>query len=74
LAHIIGERNDRETNLFGTLERGLERRFPFLDVAADIFDHNDGVVDDKAGRNGQRHEGKVVEAIAKKIHHAESAN
>src|SRR5713226_5820273 len=69
-----GERNDRETNLFGALERGLERRFPRLDVTADVFNHDDGVVDDEAGRNGQRHEGKIVEAIAEKIHHAKSSN
>ena len=33
---------------FGALERGLERRVALLDVAGDVLDHDDGVVDDEA--------------------------
>src|SRR5437588_7696222 len=52
-----GKRNDGEANLLGALESGFDRRIALLDKAADIFDHDDGVVDDKAGRYGQGHEG-----------------
>ena len=41
-----------------------------LDIAADVFDHDDGVVNDKAGRYGEGHEGQVVEAEAAQVHHA----
>ena len=33
-----------------------------LDVARDVLDHDDGVVDHEAGGDGQRHQGQVVEA------------
>ena len=60
--------------MLGTFERGLQRSFSFLDVTADVFDHDDGIVHDETGRNGQRHERKVVEAVAEQIHHAKGAN
>ena len=40
-------------------------------VPADILQHDDGIIDNKSGRNGQRHEGKVVQTVATHIHHAE---
>ena len=56
----------------GTLERSLEPAgLAFLDVAGDIFDHDDGVVDHEAGGNGQRHQGQVVEAVATQLDYAE---
>ena len=33
-------------------------------MAADVLDHHDGVVDDKAGGDRQRHQRQVVEAVA----------
>src|SRR6266850_1466094 len=69
-----GKRNDGEADLFGTLQRGLQRRFALFDIAADIFDHDDGVVDDEAGGNGEGHERKIVQAVAEKIHHREGAD
>src|SRR5262249_17661330 len=53
---------------------GIERRIAFFDVAADVLDHDDGIVDDKTRRDCQRHEGQVVEAVAKQVHHAEGAD
>ena len=47
---------------------------PVLDVAGDVLDHHDGVVDDEAGGDGQRHQRQVVEAVAEQVHHAEGAD
>ena len=46
----------------------------FFDVTADVFDHDDGVVDDETGGDGERHERKVVERVAAEVHHAKSAD
>ena len=56
------------------LERRLERRLALLDVARDVLDHHDRVVDDEAGRDGERHQRQVVEAVAEQVHHAERAD
>ncbi len=37
---------------------------PLLDVAHDVLDHDDRIVDDKADRDRQRHQRDVVEAEA----------
>ena len=58
------QRHDGEADLLGALERGLERRLALLDVARDVLDHHDRVVDDEAGRDGERHQRQVVEAVA----------
>ena len=47
---------------------------PALDVPGNVFDHHDRIVHDKAGRNGQGHEGQIVEAEAQQIHGAEGAD
>ena len=41
------------------LERGRHRRFALLDVARDVLDHHDGVVDHEAGGDGQRHQDRL---------------
>ena len=69
-----GQRDDREADLLGSLQRRFERLVPFLDEARDIFDHHDGVVDHEAGGNRERHQRKIVEAVAAQIHHAEGAD
>jgi hypothetical protein len=35
--------------------RCRERLHPFFQIACDIFDHHDRVVDHETGGNGQRH-------------------
>ena len=70
----IGQRQNRKADLLGTLERGLQGRVAVLDVAHDVFDHDDGVVDDEAGGDGERHERQVVQAVTEQIHDAESAD
>ena len=58
----------------GALQRRLERRLALLDVARDVLDHHDRVVDHEAGGDGQRHQRQVVEAVAQQVHHAEGAD
>ena len=40
----------------------------------DVLQHDDRVVDDEAGRDGQRHQRQVVEAVAGEVHDAERAD
>ena len=47
---------------------------PCLDVARDVLDHHDRVVDDEARGDGQRHQRQVVEAEAQEVHGAERAD
>ncbi len=45
--------------------------FAVLHMANDVLDHDDGVVDDEAGADGQRHQRQIVEREAAEPHHAE---
>ena len=55
-------------------ERRFERLFAGLDVARDVLDHDDGVVDDEAGRDGERHQRQVVQREAAQVHDAEGGD
>ena len=46
-------------------ERSGHGRLAVLDEARDVLGHHDGVVDDEARRDGERHERQVVEAVAR---------
>ena len=48
--------------------------FAHLDVARDVLDHHDGIVDDEAGRDGERHQGEIVKAVSQQVHDAEGAH
>ena len=67
-------RQHREADLLGAGQCGLEHRRAALDLAHDVLDHDDGVVDDKAGGDGQRHQRKVVDAVPDQIHDREGAD
>ena len=56
------------------LQGGLKARHAFLDMAGDVFQHDDRVVDDEAGGDGQRHQRQIVQAVAQQIHRAEGAD
>ena len=47
---------------------------PALDEARDVLGHHDGVVDDEARRDRERHQRQVVEAVAEQVHDAEGAD
>ncbi len=51
-----------------------ERLLAAFDVARDVLDHHDRVVDDEAGRDRQRHQREVVDREAGEVHHAERAD
>ena len=51
-----GQRHDGEADLARAFIGRFHRLIAILDMAHDVFDHHDGVVDDEAGRDGERHE------------------
>ena len=67
------QRNDGEADLRRALERGLQRRIPLLQVTADVFDHDNGIIDHKTDGNGQRHQGQVIQRKTQCIGHRKSA-
>ena len=48
--------------------------FALLDVADDVLEHHDRVVDDEAHGEGERHQRQVVDAEAQRVHHREGAD
>ena len=48
-----GDRDDGEADLARALERRFERRLALLDVAHDVLDHDDGIVDHEADGDGE---------------------
>ncbi len=46
---------------------------PGFEMARDVFHHHDGIVDHETGGDGERHERKIVEAVAEQVHHREGA-
>ena len=56
------------------LSAACQRRLALLDKARNILDHHDRVVDDKPGRDRERHQSEVVEAVAQQIHDAEGTD
>ena len=66
--------NDGESDLFGPFQRRLQGWLASFDIARDIFDHDDGIVDNETGGDGQRHQGQVVDGKSAQIHDAKGAN
>ena len=62
------QRDDGEADLLRALERRLVRAVAALEIAGDVLDHDDRVVDDEAGGDGQRHQRQIVEAEAEQVH------
>ena len=52
-----GHRDNREADFPRAIERRLPHALALLHVAHDIFEHDDGVIDDKADRERQREQG-----------------
>ena len=46
---------------------------PVLDVAVDVLQHHDRIVDHEADRDGQRHQRQVVQAVADDVHQRRGA-
>ncbi len=65
-------RNDRKSDLLRTLQGGLERGLSLLDMSHDVFNHDDGIIHQKANRDGERHQRDIVEAESTQPHDGES--
>jgi len=68
------DRDDREADLAGTLQRRRQPVVALLQIAEDVFEHDDRVVDDQAHRKGQRHQRQIVEAVAADVEHRKGAD
>jgi len=62
-----------EAYLLRSFQRCFERLVSSSINRGDILDHDNSVIDDKAGGYGERHEGEIIEAETEKIHNPESA-
>ena len=67
-------RHHRETDFLGALDRRLERRHAFLDVAVDVFQHDDGIVHHQADRQHQPEQGQHVDGEAHGVEEDEGAD
>jgi hypothetical protein len=70
----INENVIGESDLPCPLDGGFERRLAPFEIADDVLDHHDRIIDDEADGNGQPHERQIVEAVAEGVHHAEGAD
>ena len=68
------DRHDGEADFARTLERRLERPHAALDMADDVFQHDDGVVDHEADRQCQRQQRHVVDRKIEGVHRRASAD
>ena len=68
------QRDDGEADLLRTFKRGIERLLARFNVTRDVLDHHDGIIHDEAGRDRQRHQGKIVQAEAADPHRAKGAH
>src|SRR5208337_736196 len=65
---------DRKANFAGALEGRLHGRHTLLEIARDVLDDDNGIVNDKARGNREGHEREVVDAVVAQVHNAKSAN
>ena len=47
---------------------------PLFQVPRDVFNHDDRIVHHESRGHRQRHQRKVVETVARQVHHAEGAD
>ena len=68
------DRDERARHLVHRGLRRLQRRQSPFEVALDILDHDDRVVDDDADREHQPEQRQIVEAVAERREHGEGAD
>ena len=69
-----GDRHDGEADFARAFQRRLERPHAAFDVADDVLQHDDGVIDDEADRQSQRQQRHVVDGEAEQIHRRAGAD
>ena len=67
-------RDHRETDFLHADEGCLARRHAVFDVAINVFEHDDGVVDHQTDREHQREQGQRVDREPQRIHQGASAD
>ena len=68
------DREHGEPHLAGAAQRRLDARHALLQVALDVLQHDDRVVDHEACGDRERHQRQVVQAEAQQVHRAERAD
>ena len=68
------DRDQRAADLVHRLDRGVARTKAPLDIALDILDHDDRVVDHDADREHQSEQRQIVERESEQAHHEEGAD
>ena len=69
-----GHGDDRRHELPRGVDRGLERRFPHVQVPLDVLDHDDGVVDDETDGQHDRQQSEEVDREAEEQHQQHRAD
>ncbi len=70
-----GRRDDRENDLVGAVDRSSHRvGVEFLAVAEDVFEDDDGVIDDDADQQQQAEHGQRIERVAEEIDDRDGAH
>ena len=67
-------RDDRPDQFARADQRGVHARQSFAHMALDVFDHDDGVVDDQPDRKHDREQREQVEREAEELHQEERAD
>ena len=64
------DRENSEADFFRALHSGVEGSETLFQMARNVFDDHDGVVDNEAGGDGERHQRKVIDREAEQVHYA----
>ena len=67
-------RQHGKTDFPAPLQRRLQRLHAGFQMAGNIFQHHDGVIDHEAGSDSQRHQRQVVKAEAAQVHGGKGAD
>ena len=59
---------------FDPLQRRFHNALAHFQVTHDVFQHDNGVVHDKAHRQHQRHQREVIDRVTQQVHHRERAH
>ncbi len=68
------DRGNRESDFLRAEQGRLEAWHARLEVAGDVLQDNDRIIDDKTRGDRQRHQGERVEAVVQEIHRSERAD
>ena len=69
-----GHGDDGEADLARAAEGGLHGALASLQVAHDVLQHHDGIIDHEADAENQRHQRQIVEAVIEQVHDGKRAD